>query len=201
MLGGVFERFTATASHVVVKAQEQAHALGHDHIGTEHLLLGLACEQREIADQVLHSVGITPDRARDQLVLIVPPSEPVTSGEIPFTPLAKKALELSLRESLALSHTSIGTGHVLLGLLAAKDEISMQIVRECGVDPNAIPPAVLALLSGPDPHPPRLSSRVRGRRASGIGRAMPPPAAARTDDRPTSPPEPGTFLSWNWDAD
>ena len=176
MLGGVFERFTETARQVVVKAQEESRGLRHNHIGTEHLLLGLVFEQDEIADRVLHSFGITPDRARDQLVTIVKPGGEVTAGQIPFTSPAKKVLELGLREALTLRHNSIGTEHLLLGLLAANDDVSMQILRECGVDPNDIRPAVITLLPGPDPDRPRPFPQMRGRADSGIELTVRPDA-------------------------
>ena len=111
----MFERFTERARQVVVLAQEEARTLKHNYIGTEHILLGLLREEEGLAARVLESLDITVERVRAQVVRIVGSGEEVTSGQIPFTPRAKKVLELALREALSLGHNYIGTEHILLG--------------------------------------------------------------------------------------
>jgi ATP-dependent Clp protease ATP-binding subunit ClpC len=119
---GVFERFTERARLVVVLAQEEARALGHHHIGTEHLLLGLLREEEGVAARVLGSLDITVERARDHVgVQVVAPGTRPAGGQVPFTPRAKKVLELALRESLSLGNNYIGTEHLLLGLIHESD--------------------------------------------------------------------------------
>src|SRR5215469_11517582 len=113
----MFERFTERARQVVVLAQEEARTLKHNYIGTEHILLGLLREEEGLAARVLESLDITTERVRSQVVRIVGSGEEVTSGQIPFTPRAKKVLELALREALSLGHNYIGTEHILLGLV------------------------------------------------------------------------------------
>src|SRR2546423_1637683 len=113
----MFERFTERARQVVVLAQEEARILKHNYIGTEHILLGLLREEEGLAARVLESLDITVERVRAQVVRIVGSGEEVTSGQIPFTPRAKKVLELALREALSLGHNYIGTEHILLGLV------------------------------------------------------------------------------------
>ena len=115
----MFERFTERARQVIVLAQEEARILKHKFIGTEHILLGLLREKQGMAAHVLTSRGITVERARADVVRIVGSSEEVSPGQIPFTPQAKKALELSIREALSLGHRYIGTEHLLLGLVRA----------------------------------------------------------------------------------
>jgi hypothetical protein len=160
MLLLVFERFTETARQVVVKAQEEARGLNHNYIGTEHVLLGLLLPQDRIADRVLLSFGITADLVRDQVVKIVGSGEEATAGQIPFTPRAKKVLELGLREALSLGHNTIGPEHLLLGLLCENDGVGMGILRESGVDPRALREAVIELVPGPDREWPRPVSSV-----------------------------------------
>ena len=128
----MFERFTERARQVVVLAQEEARILKHNYIGTEHILLGLLREEEGLAARVLESLDITVERVRAQVVRIVGSGEEVTSGQIPFTPRAKKVLELALREALSLGHNYIGTEHILLGLL---DEQTMatQVLTRLGV--------------------------------------------------------------------
>ena len=111
----VFERFTERARQVVVLAQDEARALKHNYIGTEHILLGLLREEEGLAARVLESLDITVEEVRAQVARIVGQGDEVTSGQIPFTPRAKKVLELALREALSLGHNYIGTEHILLG--------------------------------------------------------------------------------------
>jgi ATP-dependent Clp protease ATP-binding subunit ClpA len=143
----VFERFTERARQVVVLAQEEARGFRHNYIGTEHLLLGLLREDEGLAARVLESFGITLERAREEVVRIVALGEdPSTSGQIPFTPRAKKVMELSLRESLSVGHDYIGTEHILLGLVREDEGVAMRILVEFGTDGEAIRDQVLRML-------------------------------------------------------
>src|SRR4249919_3422488 len=125
----MFERFTERARQVVVLAQEEARTLKHNYIGTEHILLGLLREEEGLAARVLESLDITVERVRSQVVRIVGSGEEVTSGQIPFTPRAKKVLELALREALSLGHNYIGTAHILLDFDADSDKIRNEVIR------------------------------------------------------------------------
>ena len=139
----MFERFTATARHTVVLAQEEARQLKHNYIGTEHVLLGLLGEPEGIAFRVLESFGITLEGIRREVADMVGPGKhEAPKGHIPFTPRAKKTLELSLREALQLHHSYIGTEHILLGLIREGDGVAAQIMRKHG-DLLAIRAAVL----------------------------------------------------------
>src|SRR5690242_13811286 len=110
----MFERFTERARQVVVYAQDEARSLRHNYIGTEHLLLGVLREQEGVGAQVLDRLGVSVDEVRSRVARIVGQGDEATGGQIPFTPRAKKVLELSLREAAALKHTYIGTEHILL---------------------------------------------------------------------------------------
>jgi ATP-dependent Clp protease ATP-binding subunit ClpC len=144
----VFERFTARGRQVVVLAQSEARALGHNYIGTEHLLLGLLREEEGLAARVLESLDVTIEEARARLVRIVPASDQFVTGQIPFTPRAKKVLELSLRESLSLGHDWIGTEHLLLGLVREGEGVAVTILRDFGADAEKVRNEVIRLLSG-----------------------------------------------------
>jgi ATP-dependent Clp protease ATP-binding subunit ClpC len=146
----VFERFTERARQVVVLAQEEARALKHNHIGTEHILLGLLREEEGLAARVLESLEITVERARAQVQRIVGSGEEATSGQIPFTPRAKKVLELSLNEALSLGHNYIGTEHLLIGLIRENEGVAIRVLIDCGADPEKIRNAVIGMLPGPD---------------------------------------------------
>jgi ATP-dependent Clp protease ATP-binding subunit ClpA len=146
---GVFERFTERARQVVVLAQDEARGLRHNYIGTEHLLLGLIREEEGIAARVLESLEISLEEVRERVAVIVGPGEEVTSGQIPFTPRAKKVLELSLREALGLDHDYIDTEHVLLGLVREGEGVAAQILREMGSDDEKVRNEVHRLASGP----------------------------------------------------
>jgi ATP-dependent Clp protease ATP-binding subunit ClpC len=126
----MFERFTGRARHVVVLAQEEARLLNHNYIGTEHILLGLLGEPDSVGGQVLTSFGLTRDGAREEVLAKVGRGKKQLTGHIPFTPRAKKTLELSLREALAIKHNYIGTEHILLGLIREGDGVAAQILRE-----------------------------------------------------------------------
>ncbi len=119
---------------MVVLAQEQARALTHNYIGTEHILLGLLREKEGLAARVLESLEITIDRVRAQAVRIVGSGEEITSGQIPFTPRAKKVLELALREALSLGHNYIGTEHILLGLTQENEGVAIRILLALEAD-------------------------------------------------------------------
>jgi len=144
----VFERFTERARQVVVLAQDEARALKHDYIGTEHLLLGLLREEEGIAARVLRDLGVTLDDVRERVLAIVGPGEGGTAGQIPFTPRAKQALELALRESLSLGHNYIGTEHILLGLMRADAGVAAQILGALEIDSERARAAVIRTLAG-----------------------------------------------------
>src|SRR6202034_251374 len=126
----MFERFTNRARHTVVLAQEEARQLHHNYIGTEHILLGLLGEREGDAGRVLTSFGMTRDGAREEVRAMVGIGTDAPSGHIPFTPRAKKPLELSLREALQLHHNYIGTEHLLLGLIREDEGVAVQIMRD-----------------------------------------------------------------------
>jgi ATP-dependent Clp protease ATP-binding subunit ClpC len=146
----VFERFTERARLAVVFAQEEARALSHNYIGTEHLLLGLLREEEGLGARALVSLGVSLDGVRDQVARIIGLGEEVQTGagQIPFTPRAKKVLELSLREALALGHKYIGTEHVLLGLAAEGEGVASRILLDFGATAEGVREAVVASLSG-----------------------------------------------------
>jgi hypothetical protein len=129
----MFERFTSRAKQVVTGAQEEARLLQHNYIGTEHILLGLLGVEEGVAAKVLDRKGIEADAVRTDVVRIVGRGTDASAGHIPFTPRAKKVLELSLREAIALGHGFIGTEHVLLGLLREGEGVAAQILHERGV--------------------------------------------------------------------
>jgi ATP-dependent Clp protease ATP-binding subunit ClpC len=145
----LFERFTERARQVVVLAQEEARTLKHNYIGTEHILLGLLREEEGLAARVLESLDITVERVRSQVVRIVGSGEEVTSGQIPFTPRAKKVLELALREALSLGHNYIGTEHILLGLVRENEGVAARILLDFDADSDKIRNEVIRMLSGP----------------------------------------------------
>jgi ATP-dependent Clp protease ATP-binding subunit ClpC len=134
----MFERFTDRARRVVVLAQEEARLLNHDYIGTEHILLGLIHEREGVAARALTGLGISLEAVRAQVEEIIGQGESAPTGHIPFTPRAKKVLELSLREALQLSHNYIGTEHILLGLVREHDGVAAQVLAEQGADLDAV---------------------------------------------------------------
>ena len=144
----MFERFTDQARRVVVLAQEEARMLNHNYIGTEHLLLGLVHEGEGIAARALESLGITLNSVREQVQDIIGPGANAPSGHIPFTPRAKKVLELSMREAIQLNHGYIGTEHILLGMVRANEGVANQVLAKLGVEPAAVRQAVMDLISG-----------------------------------------------------
>jgi ATP-dependent Clp protease ATP-binding subunit ClpC len=146
----VFERFTERARQVVVLAQDEARALGHNYIGTEHLLLGLLREEEGMAALVLESLDITAEKVRAALAAIVGRGNEVTSGEIPFTPRAKQVLELALQEALSLKHNYIGTEHVLLGLAREGQGVAWRILLDFDADAEKIRSEISRMLGGTD---------------------------------------------------
>ncbi|HDK46156.1 MAG TPA: NDP-hexose 4-ketoreductase, partial [Actinobacteria bacterium] len=144
----MFERFTDRARRVVVLAQEEARLLNHNYIGTEHILLGLIHEGEGIAAQALQSLGVNLDGVRTQVVEIIGQGQQAPSGHIPFTPRAKKVLELSLREALQLGHNYIGTEHILLGLIREGEGVATQVLQNLNADLPRVRQAVIQLLSG-----------------------------------------------------
>jgi len=161
----VFERFTEPARQVVVGAQEEARALSHNYIGTEHILLGLLHERDGLAARALDALGITIEEVRAQVARIVGLGDEMTTGQIPFTPRAKKVLELSIREALALGHNYIGTEHVLLALARENEGVAVQILLDLDADAERIESEVIALLSAKHVATPTAAARKR-RRAS-----------------------------------
>src|SRR5216110_3121228 len=144
----MFERFTDRARRVVVLAQEEARMLNHNYIGTEHILLGLIHEGEGVAAKALESLGISLDAVRQQVEEIIGQGQQAPSGHIPFTPRAKKVLELSLREALQLGHNYIGTEHILLGLIREGEGVAAQVLVKLGADLNRVRQQVIQLLHG-----------------------------------------------------
>lgn len=144
----MFERFTDRARRVVVLAQEEAKMLNHNYIGTEHILLGLIHEGEGVAAKALESLEISLEAVREQVQEIIGQGQQAPTGHIPFTPRAKKVLELSLREALQLGHNYIGTEHILLGLIREGEGVAAQVLVKLGADLNRVRQQVIQLLSG-----------------------------------------------------
>jgi ATP-dependent Clp protease ATP-binding subunit ClpA len=154
---GGFARFTERARQVLVLAQDESRAFRHSHVGTEHILLGLLREEEGLAARVLESLDITAEEVRAQVARIVGQGDKVTTGHIPFTPRAKKVLELALREALSLGHNYIGTEHILLGLVRENEGVAARILLDFDADAEKIRNEIIRMLSGPgrrhQPHP------------------------------------------------
>jgi ATP-dependent Clp protease ATP-binding subunit ClpC len=160
----MFERFTDRSRRVVVLAQEEAGMLDHSYIGTEHILLALIREDGGVAAQALESLGITEEAARQQVEEITGRGEPGPQrGHIPFTPRAKKVLQLSLREAIALGHGYIGTEHILLGLVREGDGVAIRVLNGLGVEPNRVRQQVIQLVSARRVQEEPGTGRVTGR--------------------------------------
>src|ERR687896_2218550 len=144
----MFERFTEKARRVVVLAQEEARMLNHNYIGTEHLLLGLLHEGEGVGAKALESLGVSLEAVRRQVQEIIGQGQAAPTGHIPFTPRAKKVLELSLREALQLGHNYIGTEHILLGLIREGEGVAAQVLVKLGADLSRVRQQVIQLLSG-----------------------------------------------------
>jgi len=166
----VFERFTDRARRVVVLAQEEARLLNHNYIGTEHILLGLIHEGEGVAARALESMGISLESVRSQVVEIIGQGAQAPTGHIPFTPRAKKVLELSLREALQLGHNYIGTEHILLGLIREGEGVAAQVLQKLGAELHKVRQTVIQLLSGSQgDEPPSGSSESSSSRRGGGG--------------------------------
>jgi ATP-dependent Clp protease ATP-binding subunit ClpA len=164
----VFERFTDRARRVVVLAQEEARMLNHNYLGTEHILLGLIHEGEGVAARALESLGISLEAVRQQVQEIIGQGQQTPSAHIPFTPRAKKVLELASQEALQLGHNYIGTEHILLGLIREGEGVAAQVLVKLGADLNRVRQQVIQLLHGyPGPEPAdyrrRLGKRARAR--------------------------------------
>ena len=175
----MFERFTDWARRVVVLAQEEARDLCHSYIGTEHILLGLLREQDGVAARALEALGISLDAARQQVQGIIGRGEGMPVGHIPFTPRAKKVLELSLREALQFGHNYIGTEHILLGLVREGDGVAAHVLVDLGADLMTVRAEVVNLLreapesqdlpgEGPEVQAPQPGRTTRVARSSGM---------------------------------
>ena len=164
----MFERFTDRARRVVVLAQEEARMLSHNYIGTEHILLGLIHEGDGIAAKALESLGVSLEAVRAQVEEIIGQGQQAPSGHIPFTPRAKKVLELSLREALQLGHNYIGTEHILLGLIREGEGVAAQVLAQARRRPQPGAPAG---------HPAALGLPGQGAADGRHGRPRPPPRA------------------------
>src|SRR5215471_5813251 len=163
----MFERFTDRARRVVVLAQEEARMLSHNYIGTEHILLGLIHEGEGVAAKALESLDISLEAVRAQVEEIIGQGQQAPSGHIPFTPRAKKVLELSLRESLQLGHSYIGTEHILLGLVGEGEGVAAQVLVKLGGSLSRVRDKVIELAppgtgEGPELSVPVRRSRLRG---------------------------------------
>ena len=144
----MFERFTERARQVVVLAQEEARALKHNYIGTEHLLLGLLREEEGIAARVLAGLDVRLDEVRSQIARLIGQGDEPPTGQIPFTPRAKKVLELALREAMQLQHSYIGTEHLLLGIAQENQGVAARILLDFDVGADEVRSAVIEALGG-----------------------------------------------------
>ncbi len=168
----MFERFTDQARRTVVRAQEEARGYDHNYIGSEHLLIGLRCEEGGAAARTLESAGITQGAVRGMVETLVGRGSEPQPAHIPFTPQAKKSLELAQGEALKLGHNHIGTGHLLLGLISQQDSVAVRALGELGADLEQLraraiteieaQPEAHGYYSPPRPRPAPLSGAVRG---------------------------------------
>ena len=190
----MFERFTDRARRVVVLAQEEAHLLDHDYIGTEHLLLGLIQEREGLAAKALERLGISLDAVRAEVVAMIGRGDTTQEGQIFFTARAKKVLELALRSALDLGHNYIGTEHILLGLIREGTGVAAQVLSKLGANSERVQDQVAELLSGlPEaarPGPSRSPASPSRRRPPGPsgGRSSRRTSCWRSSPRP--PPGP-----------
>lgn len=167
----MFERFTDRARRVVVLAQEESQRLSHNYIGSEHLLLGLLAEREGVAARALESLNVTLTAAREQVEEIIGPGQQTPRGHIPFTPRAKKILELALREALTMGSEVINTEHLLLGLIDEGDGVGAQILQRLGATAQAVREAVARLISA-DPEAAEVTGPGSEPRAVSVGRRV-----------------------------
>src|SRR6478609_9387953 len=167
----MFDRFTDRARRVIVLAQDEARMLNHNYIGTEHILLGLIHEGEGVAAKALEALGISLEAVREQVEEIIGQGQQAPTGHIPFTPRAKKVLELSMREALQINHPYIGTEHILLGLIREGEGVAAQVLQKLGADLNRVRQQVIQLLSG-----------FQGKESTGTGAG----ASGATSDAPSS---------------
>ena len=179
----MFERFTDRARRVVVLAQEEARMLNHNYIGTEHILLGLIHEGEGVAAKALESLNISLEAVRQQVEEIIGQGQAAPTGHIPFTPRAKKVLELSLREALQLGHNYIGTEHILLGLIREGEGVAAQVLQKLGADLNRVRQTVVQLLSE---HTVETATAV-GEAVGVFTEGVAPTSEPLGDDAPTCP--------------
>lgn len=173
MLQAVFERFNQEARQLVVHTQAIARELRHPYIGTEHLLLACFASPEIAAGKALAALGLTAEDVRERVLAIVGIGEgDPTDGQIPFTPRAKKALELALREALSLGHNEIESPHVLLGLVRQQDGVAMQVLAAAGISGEQVRETVIAMLPG--------TEASRGERQAQVARARQARAFATT---------------------
>jgi ATP-dependent Clp protease ATP-binding subunit ClpC len=163
----MYERFTDRARRVVALAEEEARRLNHNHIGTEHILLGLIHEGDGVAAQTLESLGVSLEAVGQQVEMIIGRGRVALSGRIPYTPRARKALELSLREALQLGHHHIGTEHILLGLVREGKGAAAQMLVKLGADLNRVRQQVIQLLDAEGAQQP--GTTLAARRLSLVG--------------------------------
>ncbi|KAB3519838.1 AAA domain-containing protein [Corynebacterium sp. zg254] len=176
----MFERFTDRARRVIVLAQEEARALNHNYIGTEHILLGLIQEGEGVAAKALESMGISMDAVRTEVKEIIGSGGNPPTGYIPFTPRAKKVLELALREALQLGHKYIGTEHILLGLIREGEGVAAQVLVKLGADLSRVRQQVIQLLSGYEGEEGKADANGGEPAAAGVG------GSPNTGDAPSS---------------
>ena len=183
----MFRRFSPRAREVVISAQQEARALHHNFIGTEHLLLGLLRDRDGVAGRALHALGISPEAAREQVLDIIGEGKQEPTGHIPFTPRSKKVLELAVREAVRLGHLHVGTEHILLGLVREGDGVGWHVLDRLGVTvpegarpgPRAGEPGPAG--AGPRHHPARHPGLRHPDRAGPAGQGLPRPKAAVHD--------------------
>ena len=186
-LHAVFGRLTERGQRVIVFAQVEARTLKHGYIGTEHILLGLLREEEGLAARVLDSLDITVDEVRARVTRIVGQKDEVTTDQAPFTPRAKRVLQLAQREALSLGHRDVGPEHILLGILRENEGAAARILLDLDVVYDKIRNEVIRMLSGPGP-----SVRIVQRRERGRAESDPPEPTIMNDDA-EPPPEMRTF--------
>jgi ATP-dependent Clp protease ATP-binding subunit ClpC len=172
----MFERFTERARQVVVLAQDEARAMRHSYIGTEHLLLGLLREEEGLGARVLGRLGIEIDAVRAAVRSRVGEGDAEAAGQIPFTPHAKETLELSLREALSLGHKYIGTEHVLLGFVRLREGVGVEILEQLGASPASVHEEVIRMLSGPGRQQGGTVQAIHAQQPQARVRVLPPTA-------------------------